>query len=180
MSWEGLGDVGGWEDDLAVCWYVHTQNTTRGSNEQVFATGPELEAPISCMAMEGKAIWVSSGPHVVKYGRGKEVMRISNPLGSNVSFILVFGNQLLALTEDGGRMFVWDTTDGGETYYWIFKFIFIKPLALQANVQFDAGFTATSILHPATYLNKVLVSSSEGSMQLWNIRSQYADIFIPS
>lgn len=45
-------------------------------------------------------------------------------------------------------------------------------LALQATVQFDADFTATSILHPSTYLNKVLVSSSQGSMQLWNIRSQ--------
>jgi U3 small nucleolar RNA-associated protein 21 len=33
-------------------------------------------------------------------------------------------------------------------------------------------FTATSILHPATYLNKVLVSSSQGNLQLWNIRSQ--------
>ena len=30
-----------------------------------------------------------------------------------------------------------------------------------------------SILHPATYLNKVLVASSQGSMQLWNIRTQF-------
>lgn len=44
--------------------------------------------------------------------------------------------------------------------------------ALSANLQFDIGFTATSILHPATYLNKVLVASNEGDMQLWNIRTQ--------
>ena len=38
-----------------------------------------------------------------------------------------------------------------------------------ANIAFDPGFTATSILHPATYLNKVVAASSQGSMQLWNI-----------
>jgi U3 small nucleolar RNA-associated protein 21 len=29
------------------------------------------------------------------------------------------------------------------------------------------------MLHPATYLNKVLFASSDGSMQLWNIRTAY-------
>lgn len=29
------------------------------------------------------------------------------------------------------------------------------------------------IHHPATYLNKVLVASSQGSMQLWNTKTQY-------
>ena len=36
------------------------------------------------------------------------------------------------------------------------------------------------IHHPATYLNKVLVASSQGSMQLWNIRTQYANPHAPS
>jgi len=43
---------------------------------------------------------------------------------------------------------------------------------LDSTIQFDPGFTATSILHPATYVNKVLVASSQGALQLWNIRSQ--------
>ena len=41
-----------------------------------------------------------------------------------------------------------------------------------AAITFEPGFTATSVIHPATYLNKVLVASSEGSLQLWNIRTQ--------
>ena len=28
--------------------------------------------------------------------------------------LLVFGSQLLALSEDGGRLLMWDTHDGGE------------------------------------------------------------------
>ena len=75
--------------------------------------GPDAQDPISCMAMDGKAVWTSSGPDVIKYLRGKEVARISNPLGSTLSYFIIFGNQLLALTEDGKRMFVWDTAEGG-------------------------------------------------------------------
>lgn len=41
------------------------------------------------------------------------MLRLSNPLGAAVSSILVFGTQLLALTEDGSRLFVWDTVAGG-------------------------------------------------------------------
>lgn len=36
-----------------------------------------------------------------------------NPLGTALSFITIFGSQLLALTEDGGRMLLWDTDEGG-------------------------------------------------------------------
>ncbi|KAF8643908.1 hypothetical protein AX16_008924 [Volvariella volvacea WC 439] len=106
--------------------------------------------------MDGDAVWASAGPHAIKYIRGKEVLRVSNPLESNLSFITIFGSQILALTEDGGRMLIWDTKTG----------------ALNLSIQFDPDFTATSILHPATYLNKVLVSSIQGSLQLWNISTQ--------
>ena len=47
-----------------------------------------------------------------------------------------------------------------------------RDIELDSTIQFDAGFTATSILHPATYVNKVLVASNQGALQLWNIRSQ--------
>jgi len=42
-----------------------------------------------------------------------------------------------------------------------------------SQIQFEPGFTATHLLHPATYLNKVLVGGSDGSLQLWNIRTRY-------
>lgn len=66
------------------------------------------------MAMDGKAVWAAAGSDVIRYLRGKETARLSNPFGSTLSSILVFGTQLLALTEDGKRMIVWDTTKGGK------------------------------------------------------------------
>ena len=44
--------------------------------------------------------------------------------------------------------------------------------SFSCTIQFDIGFTAVMVLHPATYLNKVLVASREGDLQLWNIRTQ--------
>ena len=34
-----------------------------------------------------------------------------------------------------------------------------------------SGFTPTCLAHPDTYLNKVLVGSEEGRLQLWNFSS---------
>ncbi|KAF7967205.1 hypothetical protein HWV62_35121 [Athelia sp. TMB] len=121
-----------------------------GGKMGLLFVGPDAADMISSMAMEGDAVWAAAGPNVIKYLRGKEVARLKNPFGSTLSSILIFGSQLIGLTEDGGRMLVWDTTEQ----------------------DFDPGFTAALILHPATYLNKVLVTSSEGDMQLWNIRTQ--------
>jgi U3 small nucleolar RNA-associated protein 21 len=48
----------------------------------------------------------------------------------------------------------------------------LYQLELESTIQFDRGFTATSILHPATYVNKILVASNQGNMQLWNIKTK--------
>ncbi|KAI0707610.1 Utp21-domain-containing protein [Earliella scabrosa] len=127
-----------------------------GGKMGLLFVGPDAPAPITSMAMDGNAVWVSAGPYAIKYHRGKEVNRFSNPLESSLTQLLVFGPQLLALTDDGSRMLVWDMESGD----------------LQTTIQFEPGFTAIMMHHPATYLNKILVASSQGSMQLWNIRTQ--------
>ena len=45
-----------------------------------------------------------------------QVLRLSNPLGTNLSFITIFGPQLLALNEQGDKMFIWNTSDGGNCF----------------------------------------------------------------
>ncbi|KAF9477557.1 Utp21-domain-containing protein [Pholiota conissans] len=127
-----------------------------GGKMTLLFVGPEAPDHISSMAMDGNEVWLASGSYAIKYLRGKEILRLPNPLGTNLSFITIFGSQLLALTENGDRMFLWNTASG----------------ELDATITFDANFSATSILHPATYLNKVVVASSQGDMQLWNTRTQ--------
>ena len=42
---------------------------------------------------------------------------------------------------------------------------------LQTVLQLPEGFTPTCMAHPDTYLNKVVVGSQEGKLQLWNFAS---------
>lgn len=49
----------------------------------------------------------------------------------------------------------------------------IRNQELVLSLPFNAeSFQMTAILHPATYLNKVLIGSFKGQLQLWNIRKQ--------
>ena len=43
-----------------------------------------------------------------------QVARTTNPLGTPLASIIMFGSHLLALTEDGRRMLVWDVSRDGE------------------------------------------------------------------
>lgn len=47
---------------------------------------------------------------------------------------------------------------------------------LESEINFHSSFTATTMLHPATYLNKVIVGSAEGAIQLWNVRTMYVNL----
>ena len=119
----------------------------------LFVGTPAPQA-ISALAMDGDAVWAAAGAHLIKYLRGKEVLRAANPHGQPLATATIFGNQILSLEEGGGRLLIFSTKDG----------------ELVRDIAFASGFTATRLLHPATYLNKVLVSSAEGGMELWNIK----------
>lgn len=162
-----------------------------GSSEGLRCTGPEEPDAISSLVMEGDAIFAASGVYVVKYLRGKEVcvfdvLEFHQQL-YNRSLelqILLEPHWLLRSYSDLSclpwpRMVV-------ECLYGTLQatvrvarrmvphesHFTLEPL-FSCAIQFDIGFTAVSLLHPATYLNKVLVASSEGDLQLWNIRTQW-------
>ncbi|OQR91426.1 hypothetical protein THRCLA_09001 [Thraustotheca clavata] len=47
----------------------------------------------------------------------------------------------------------------------------ITEMKLLETIPFEGDFTPTFIVHPSTYLNKILIGSAEGSLQLWNVRT---------
>lgn len=101
-----------------------------------------------------------------------KVGRLTNPLGTPITSPLVFGSHLLSLTEDGRNLLIWDATEESEYCYRV-EIVLNAREVFHSQIQFEPGFTATHLLHPATYLNKVLVGGSDGSLQLWNIRTRY-------
>lgn len=48
----------------------------------------------------------------------------------------------------------------------------VSFLELYGELHFNLdSFTISSALHPSTYLNKLLLGSQQGQLQLWNIRT---------
>ncbi|KAJ9115237.1 hypothetical protein QFC20_001104 [Naganishia adeliensis] len=118
--------------------------------------GPEEEAEIASLAVHNNDIFASAGPKVVRYQRGKQVaVYQASAADVKLGQILIFGEQLLALRQDGRGLLVWK----------------ISTLELESEIEFHSSFTATTMMHPATYLNKVIVGSAEGAIQLWNVRT---------
>ncbi|KAL8279548.1 hypothetical protein RQP46_008110 [Phenoliferia psychrophenolica] len=95
-----------------------------------------------------------------------------SPAARTITSLTLFGTTLVALSLDGSKMFVWDvpavvnpasvkepvaSTSTGATPY--------------ATIDFGPDFTAAKIVHPASYLNKVVVGSKEGALAVWNVRT---------
>ena len=55
-------------------------------------------------------------------------------------------------------------------------FFIHSPFAadLYGELHFDPDqFCITSLVHPTTYLNKIVLGSRQGTLQLWNIRTRW-------
>lgn len=69
--------------------------------------------------------------------------------------MLPFGPHLLAVDETN-LLKMWD----------------IKAEEVSLELSFSPqSFTVSALVHPVTYINKVLVASTQGSMQLWNLKT---------
>lgn len=114
-------------------------------------------------------MYAAAGSSVYRYVRGKQVASMSSigdDLASSstqtssaaytISTIISLQPYLCGLSADGKRLFVWNGPEN----------------ELHTTIDFDVSFTATQIVHPSTYINKVVVASEEGSLQIWNISSR--------
>jgi U3 small nucleolar RNA-associated protein 21 len=80
----------------------------------LYASGPDAPSNITAVALDEKFVWALAGPHAIKYIRGKETGRATNPLGTALSSMLLFGSHLLCLSSDGAHAIVWDKNTFGK------------------------------------------------------------------
>ncbi|KAI3945430.1 hypothetical protein MKW92_021987 [Papaver armeniacum] len=76
-----------------------------------------------------------------------------------VNYLLLFGDHILSVDIKGNL------------FMWAFKGI-EDNLAPVGHILLDQKFTPSCIMHPDTYLNKVIIGTQEGSLQLWNVSSK--------
>ncbi|KAF7731227.1 hypothetical protein EC973_000643 [Apophysomyces ossiformis] len=140
----------------------HFLTTCVGNNFQIYNlakmnllfVGPTTDRPITAMTAAGNITYAACGNTIFGYKRGKEVSSIRGQGDFNIFQLLVFGSFLVALCDDN-TLKLWDTVSG----------------ELYTEIEFDSNFTVSAMIHPSTYLNKLLIASTQGTMQIWNIRT---------
>ncbi|CAO3594707.1 unnamed protein product [Absidia cylindrospora] len=98
--------------------------------------------------------YIAYGNVIASYKRGREVNRIEGKSPYNVFQLIVLGSLVAGLCDDN-TLKVWDITKG----------------ELYMEIEFGDDFTVAAMIHPSTYLNKLLIASTQGNMQIWNIRN---------
>ncbi|XP_045923804.1 WD repeat-containing protein 36-like, partial [Micropterus dolomieu] len=136
----------------AVGQCFHTYNVNRLG---IVAVSNSLSDDISCVAADRMLVFAAAGRLISAFARNKEVVMCYHGHRQEVRLLLPLGDQLIS-ADSGGDVIVWDV-QGGDVYL---------------RLQFDpATFDVSAMMHPSTYLNKVLLGSSQGALQLWNIRT---------
>lgn len=110
---------------------------------------------ITCLAGDAFHIYSSCGNIIYAWRRGNELKHTYKGHEANVHLLLPFGHVLVSIDQSS-----------------ILKVWYIKEEEQYLELTFDnKNFQITTIMHPNTYLNKVLIGSKQGSLQLWNIKT---------
>lgn len=104
---------------------------------------------------------VSESAHGVwVFRRGKKVAELETPMGgwntSGWRELLIFGEWVVGAFGDGG-MVIWK----------------VSSKEVHTEIQYSNGGDIVGLVHPATYLNKIVVARAKGELQLWNVKTGY-------
>lgn len=109
---------------------------------------------IACLASDKYLIYSACGKIIYGWRRGNEIKHKYVGHNAKVMLILPFGRHIISVDEES-RLIVWDKVR--------------EDIFTDIPFQNDS-FKITAIMHPNTYVNKVLLGSEQGTLQLWNIR----------
>ncbi|KAG8363632.1 hypothetical protein BUALT_Bualt19G0042600 [Buddleja alternifolia] len=120
--------------------------------------GPQLPKKIRALASYRDYTFAAYGNNVGVFKRAHLVVTWESH-NAKVSHLLLFGEHILSVDVKGN------------IFIWAFKGI-AESLSPVGHISLGNKFTPSCIMHPDTYLNKVIVGSQEGSLQLWNISTK--------
>uniref|UniRef100_A0A8D0XEN5 WD repeat domain 36 n=1 Tax=Sus scrofa TaxID=9823 RepID=A0A8D0XEN5_PIG len=119
------------------------------------AVSNSLPQDICCMAADGRLVFAAYGNIFSAFARNKEVVHTFKGHKAEIHLLQPFGDHVISVDTDS-VLIIWH--------------IYSEEEYLQLS--FDKSvFKISAILHPSTYLNKILLGSEQGSLQLWNVKS---------
>lgn len=110
---------------------------------------------ITCIAGDNFLIFTAAGNTIYAWRRGNELKHVYEGHQYPIRLMLPFGPHLISIDENS-TLILWH----------------IKENEIHLELEFENDkFEITAILHPSTYINKVLLGSDQGPLQLWNINT---------
>ncbi|XP_042436738.1 WD repeat-containing protein 36-like isoform X1 [Zingiber officinale] len=124
----------------------------------LFLGGPQLPKKIRALASCKDFTIAAYGNDIGIFKRAHQVATWSRHQ-DKVNLLLVFGDHVLSV-DIKGNLFIWSLR-GDE--------LNLEPVG---HILLDDKFTPSCIMHPDTYLNKIIIGSQEGQLQLWNVNTK--------
>ncbi|BET00960.1 Utp21 specific Hypothetical protein associated putative domain [Nesidiocoris tenuis] len=126
-----------------------------GANHLTLLTVSEPQKEeISCIAADRRWVYTGCGCSILAWKRGARIVMELKGHDKPVHSLLILGSVLISVCE-GNVVKIWRRGFG----------------QLTASIPLSSDFTVTALVHPQTYLNKVLMGSEQGGLELWNIRT---------
>ncbi|KAG7212982.1 hypothetical protein KM043_002322 [Ampulex compressa] len=128
----------------------HTYSCKHFSLLSVSGTHP---GDITCLSADSYHIYTACENVIYAWRRGTELKHTYKGHQYGVHTLYPFGPHLLSVDEDS-TIKVWDIRS--------------QELLLELNFS-NKIFKVTTLVHPNTYMNKILLGSEQGQLQLWNL-----------
>lgn len=129
---------------------------TYGANKLgiLSVSNPHVD-PINSITSDAYHVYTASGNDIYAWRRGSELKHKYSGHKAAVHCMMSFGPHLIAVDKTN-VLKVWD----------------IKAESLYLDMEFPPkSFEISCISHPATYLNKILIGSKQGKLQIWNLKT---------
>ncbi|CAF4154226.1 unnamed protein product [Rotaria sp. Silwood2] len=111
---------------------------------------------IQVLASNSRLVFVAVGSTIYIYRRIFHLYQTLTDHKGDIQHLLPFGDEHIISVDESNTLRIWD----------------IQSASIYLSLEFNTqNFHITSLLHPATYVNKLLIASRQGTMQLWNIKS---------
>ena len=134
---------------------LHSLQIYNASNLRLALVGPQLRHNISALATKRDLTFAAVRGSIVECKRVHRTGEYQGHTGDIIQ-LLVLGDLLFSLGRDG-KLLVWRIGEYD---------------APEHVITLPQSFTPTCMAHPDTYLNKMIIGSEDGRMQLWNFSSQ--------
>ncbi|KAJ4454932.1 putative U3 small nucleolar RNA-associated protein 21 [Paratrimastix pyriformis] len=122
--------------------------------------GHHYDENITALTSVNELVFLSTGRQIDLWHRNTKLRTLVPPPRSdgrrdNITLLYTFGELLLA-ADECNMLRIWDHHSG----------------EIMGEIPFPDDFAITGLLHPDTYLNKVLVASGDGRLEIWNLRTR--------